>query len=312
MSRVLNTFLPLVFLIGLIVVFRTPLFVFSYQAMRMVVPCTFAVPYRIDTIDARFDVSKNDIALAAREAIDVWEKAAGRDLFKEIATGTPVISVNLEYDLRQETTETLKDLGSQISDTSATYEEIEVQYDAKRAVFAQKKGAFQAAAAQFERDAAAYQKEVDSWNHKGGAPASVVNRLNSTKADLQRRQGEISANQQTVNALADEVNTLARRLNSIAGDINATAKTYNKVGAQTGEEFEEGVYETRAGSETITVFEFDSHARLTRLLAHEFGHALGIDHVEGEDSIMYRLNQGSNIEPTEEDIVALQTACRLP
>ena len=311
MGRALNTYLPLIVVIGIVFVFRAPLWVFSHQALREIVPCTVPITYKITSVDSRFDVSVEDVAAAARNAVAVWEEAAGIDLFEEIETGTPVVEVSLQYDTRQETTETLKDLGSQISVTNAKYEDVEADYNAKRSVFLQQKASFEVAAAQFERDANAYQKEVDSWNARGGASQSTVARLNAEKAELNRRQEALAANQRTVNELADEVNTLAHRLNSMANDINATARTYNTVGAQTGEEFEEGVYESRAGHETITVYEFDSESRLTRLLAHEFGHALGLDHVENEDSIMYRLNQSANTNPTSDDVAALSARCRL-
>lgn len=309
--RALNTFLPIILLIGIIIVFRTPLWVFSYQALGQIAPCRVPIPYLIAPIDPRFEVSRADVERAARDAVAVWEAAVGRDLFVEIATGTPVVTVAFEYDVRQETTETLKDLGSQISQTNSKYEAVEADYNWKRSIFLQKKAAFESEAAAFERDAAAYQREVDSWNARGGAPQATVNELNRDKAELRSRSQTLQAHQREVNALADEVNTLAKQLNLMAHDINATARTYNTVGAQTGEEFEEGVYESRAGRETITVFEFDSQARLTRLLAHEFGHAIGLDHVEGEESIMYRLNSSSNSKPTDDDIAALEAACRI-
>jgi hypothetical protein len=311
MMRALNTFLPLILLIGIIFVFRAPLWVFSYQALGQIAPCRVPIPYMIGEIDSRFDVSEADVRRATNDAVMVWEKAAGRDLFVEIATGTPVITLSLEYDVRQQTTETLQHLGSQISKTNAKYEDVEADYNWKRSIFLQEKAEFEAEAAAFERDASAYQAEVDSWNARGGAPQATVNKLNRDKAALQARQQALSGHQREVNTLADEVNALAKQLNAMAGDINATARTYNTVGAQTGEEFEEGVYESRAGRETITVFEFDSQSRLTRLLAHEFGHALGMDHVEGEESIMYRLNSSSNSNPTYEDIAALEAVCRL-
>ncbi len=311
MARVLNTYLPLILLIGVIVVFRAPLWVFSYQVLRQVAPCRIAIPYEIEPIDPRFKVTKADVARAAHDAVAVWEKAAGRDLFVEIATGTPVIAVNLQYDLRQKTTNTLKVLGTKISDTNARYEDVQAQYEANRAAYLEQKSAFASEAAAFERDAAAYQRKVDTVNAQGGASQSTVNSLNSEKADLQSRQSALIARQHQVNMLADDVNELAKRLNAMASDINTTAHTYNTVGAQTGDEFEEGVFESRAGRETITVYEFDSQARLTRLLAHEFGHALGLDHVSGEQSIMYRLNAGSNIEPTIDDIAALKLVCHL-
>ena len=43
--------------------------------------------------------------------------------------------------------------------------------------------------------------------------------------------------------------------------------------------------------------------------AHEFGHALGIDHVEDKQSIMHAYNLESNIKLTTDDINALRAVC---
>jgi predicted Zn-dependent protease len=311
MARIFNSLLPLVLVIGTIYVFRVPLTVFAYQTVSQYAPCKVSIPYMIERVDPRFDVSVADVSRAAQDAVEVWETAANRDLFHEISTGTPVIKIRLQYDLRQQTTETLKDLGEQISNSSEQYDDVKADYNAARAHYMQQKAAFDAEAAQFDRDATSYQQEVDTWNRRGGAPPDTAGRLNAKKYDLEKRQQQLQADQREVNQIADSVNTLARRLNMMAGDINETARTYNKVGAQTGEEFEEGVFESRAGEESITVYEFDSQKRLTRLLAHEFGHALGMDHVEGQTSIMYRLNQSSNSSPTSDDIEALIARCKL-
>ena len=311
LARVFNSLLPIILLAGTVYVFRAPLTVFAYQTAGQYFPCKVSIPYMIERVDPRFDVSVADVSRAAEDAVRVWETAANRDLFHEISTGTPVIKIRLQYDLRQQTTETLKDLGEKINNSSEKYDDIKADYNASRAQYLQKKTEFESEASLFDRDATAYQQEVDTWNRRGGAPPDTAARLNAKKYDLQKRQEQLVVDQRAVNQLADDVNALARRLNLMAGDINETARTYNRVGAQTGEEFEEGVFESRAGEETITVYEFDSQKRLTRLLAHEFGHALGLDHVQGETSIMYRLNQSSNSNPTSDDVDALITRCKL-
>ncbi len=311
MGRVLHNVIAILILLAVAYVFRAPLFVLWHQAMRVAAPCAFPIPYAIGTIDSRFGLSEEEVTKAAEAAIAIWETNAGKDLFVRTNSGNPVVTLNFEYDLRQETTETLKDLGKDIAQNTAQYEALEAEYTAVRERFLSAKASFQTRVSAFEADAASYERDVDSWNARGGAPRNEVQKLNQEKASLQERQQQITAEQHAVNALADEVNSYANRLNAIAHDVNNTARTYNRVGEQTGEEFEEGVYQSAAGHESITVFEFDSMDRLVRLLAHEFGHALGMDHVANEDSLLYRLNQGANLAPTDEDTAELKRVCRM-
>jgi predicted Zn-dependent protease len=60
---------------------------------------------------------------------------------------------------------------------------------------------------------------------------------------------------------------------------------------------------------TIYVYEFSSQKVLARLLAHEFGHVLDIDHVSNEDSIMYEYNTSQTLELSKEDLAALEVTC---
>jgi predicted Zn-dependent protease len=93
-----------------------------------------------------------------------------------------------------------------------------------------------------------------------------------------------------------------------ARKINANVSTYNK-GA--GTDFEQGEYKKDASGATIVINEYKTTADLTRVLTHEFGHALGLEHVENPASIMFSYNVGSGLALSDEDIGELKAVCRI-
>jgi predicted Zn-dependent protease len=86
-------------------------------------------------------------------------------------------------------------------------------------------------------------------------------------------------------------------------------KKFNTIGEELGGEFEEGTYREDASGRQIDIYQFDTKGKLARVLAHEFGHALGLAHLENPKAVMYRLNNGVNEKLVADDILALKKHC---
>jgi hypothetical protein len=291
-------------------VYRAPLRVFAYQSYQRVAPCSVPVAYTVGSIDPRFGISTSTVLASIKSATGVWSTAADRSLFV-YDPAHAILTVNFVYDSRQETTKKLSSLGLTISDDLSSYDSIKTKYDSLSSDYTSTKRAFDTAYAAYQQQSTLYQQQVNIWNAKGGAPADAYKQLNAQKESLDTQRDHIQTLQTHLNADADSINALVSVLNHMVSILNIDTSKYNSVGAGTGQEFEEAVFESAPGSERIQVYEYDSSTRLTRVLAHEFGHALGLDHVDDPGSIMYRLNQSKNAAPNKTDIAELDRVCRI-
>ncbi len=255
------------------------------QEVGIIKPCSRPITYSIGTFDSRFGISKDSFLKDLSVSAGLWETAANRNLFQYAVDGD--LKINLVYDYRQSSTQKMSTISNNIESARDRYDRIKSERTA------------------LNNKITAEKAELDMR----------VTELKS-KSHISRQQFDVEVAsirelQTNLNSDIDTFNTLTNDLNKLAKELNIQVDTYNDIGASTGESFEEGQYVSDRYGQRIDIYQFGDTTKLERVLAHELGHALGIDHVKNNQSIMYYLNSGTSRKLTAEDTAALIQVCKL-
>lgn len=242
--------------------------------------CDYPILYKVGTVDNQFNLSKDKFLSDVKKAADIWNKAYGKDIFSYDPNGK--LSINLIYDERQLINSSIITQEGQVNKTQS---------------------ALDSQVAQYKKDAIAFKmkltdlnNQIDFWNQKGGAPQDIYDQLIQKQKDLQ-------AEADRLNSIAKNLNLNTESLNAQIGKLNQSVVTFNKVIEQRPEE---GIY--FGDTNRIEIYYYITQNELIRTIAHEIGHARGLEHTTDPSSIMYpKTNQ--TIVPTKEDLSELNSIC---
>jgi len=290
-------------------------FVFQKQIDNLIkysslyAPCEQPITYTLNLFDDRFSLLRQDFLGAVGEAEAIWEKPIGKELFTYADDGR--LKINLIYDYRQQATSKLKSLGIVVKEDRTSYSELRTKYEALKAEYGKLKTDYDARLALFTQRKRVYDQEVQSWNKKGGSSKAEYNRLSEEGVIIQAELAEIQKIETRLNEYVDKINSFSVVLNRLVDSLNLKVEKYNEVGASRGEEFTEGDYQSVNGQQMINIYEFSNHDKLVRVLAHEFGHALGLEHTDDPHAIMYKFNTSANDKLADIDRVELMALCAI-
>lgn len=244
-------------------------------------PCDNPINYRIGQLDKDYGQPQEDFLRLVNQSADIWNQAQGKQVFAYSPAAE--LTVNLIYSERQSILDELLSLESQLAGGRGSLDSMISEYSAL--------------SAEFKKKTAEFNELVLSWNERGGAPGEVYEKLISQQEDLK--------------AEARRLNDLAARLNLSVEEYNLEVSRYNQnVGlfnTETEKRPEAGLYDGSVPK--IDIYLTVSEKELVHTLAHELGHARGLEHISDAGSIMYPYSS-EVIELSDHDRLALEKICR--
>lgn len=269
-------------------------------------PCRKPIEYSVGQFDADFNISREAFLRDIAQAEAVWEQASGRELFRYVPDAP--LTVNLIFDDRQQQTLAGQTLDQTRKKAESIQEKLSAEQERVMATYEKRAAEYDKTLSAFKSRLAEYNASVADWNKKGGASSEEYNRLQNEMKSLSALQGDLESKRVLVNTLAEQVNTFSKQQVEVVEKYNDQVKEYSHRYGEGTESFDQGEYM----DSTVNIYQFDDEPHLRLVLAHELGHAIGMDHVDNPTSIMYYFMEKQAtalLTPTREDKAALEAVC---
>jgi predicted Zn-dependent protease len=262
----------------------------------------FPVDYSLGTFDSRFGISQERFLQIVDEAIKVWEDAAARELFQLSRDGP--MKINLIFDWRQERLLEAKGAKAKIDENGKSFDQLQDEYDERARSVDQFRLTYEETAQAYKSHLSDYNSRVARWNEGGEHTEAEQRYLQNRKKELEDEQGALDKKVNELNSKGEELNKLGERMKASSQKFNLDVENFNGTYVRS-RDFEKGVYDGKA----INIYEFEKEDDLKLTLVHEFGHVLGLGHLENPKAIMNRklaVQDVTNIHLTTDDLNLLK------
>lgn len=288
-----NKMIRLVIFAGLIVfllwsgyqTYQHPQLKFNSLADRISHPFDTRLHYRIAEVDPRFKLSIEQVKSISQQATQIWKDGTGQDYF--VYDPNAQLAIHLIYDERQQESEQRREHLSQLQSNQQYWLEKKQKLDQIEQQIVRNKQVLDLKQQQLNQQIQLHNQEQHNAQQNRSSIANLEyfqQRQQALAQNVQLLQQEINQYNQTIVALnqqIDELNALDQQLNASVNQYKQRFKPHL---------FHKGLF----NGKQILIYEFESEDDLRLTLAHELGHALGIQHTDDPQALMHPIMKDQN------------------
>ncbi|MCH7312727.1 matrixin family metalloprotease [Acinetobacter sp. ANC 4805] len=259
---------------------------FNSLADRMSSPLDTRLHYRIAEVDSRFKLSIEQVKAITQQATQIWKDGTGQDYF--VYDPNAKLAIHLIYDERQFESEQRREHLNQLESNQQVWLDKKEQLDQIEREVVQNKQFLDLKQQLLNQQIQQYNQEQLSTQQNQSAfenPEYAQQRQQELQQKIELIQQEINTHNQKINQLnqqVDELNSLNQQLDSSVTQYKQRFQPHL---------FHKGLF----NGKQILIYEFESEDDLKLTLAHELGHALGLQHANDPQALMYPMMQDQDM-----------------
>lgn len=266
-------------------------------------PSLYRTPihYRIAEIDPRFNLTPQQLLQLAQQAANIWEQASGQTYF--VYDPEAELTIHLVYDERQQQSDNrlqgldqLKQQKQRLENQNQQIQKFKQDIQETTALIASQQTQLML---QFQQ----YNNQMQQINQTRSMNKALAEQLTQQQKSLQLKSAVLKQEIQQHNQKTQQLNQQIQLLNQNNKSMVASAQQFNQ--SFKPRLFHKGNFKANQ----IYIYEFSSPNDLRLTLAHEFGHALGLQHNDDPKALMYPTIKSQDLDHfhlTEADQALLQ------